>query len=199
VVVRGPSLALRYPRPDDAQALFELGSDPEVVRFFSWGPYSEPAEARRWIESIGRQRDAGERLEFVVAGPEDRPLGVTGWSEFSLRDRRATVGTWLGRPSWGTGANRESKALLLALGFRRLGLVRATALASPGNPRSLTALERIGFEREGVLRAWHLHKGELRDVAILRLMREDFEAGPLADVPVEFEGEPPPAFVSDGG
>jgi hypothetical protein len=46
-----------------------------------------------------------------------------------------------------------------------------------------------------VLRGWHVHDGVPRDCAILRLTRDDFEAGPLAAVPVEVEGEPPGQFV----
>jgi [ribosomal protein S5]-alanine N-acetyltransferase len=195
VIVRGPNLSLRYARPDDADALFELASDPDVTRFFSWGPYTDRSEPLRYIQSLAPARERGERLEFVIVGEDDHPLGVTGLSDLSARDRRATVGTWLGRPHWGSGANRESKALILALGFRRLGLIRATALASPDNPRSLAALERLGFVQEGVLRSWHVHGGERRDVAILRLMLEDYESGPLADVAVEVDGEPPPAFI----
>jgi ribosomal-protein-alanine N-acetyltransferase len=195
MVVRGPRLRLRYAEPRDAPALFELGSDPGVTRFFSWGPYRDPDEPLAYIESLERARAEGRRLEFLVVDEADRPMGVTGLSELSRRDRRATVGTWLGRPHWGTGANRESKALILALAFRRLHLLRVTALASPENERSLAALARLGFEPEGVLRGWHVHRGELRDCAILRLMRADWERSPLAAVPVEFEGEPPPAFA----
>jgi [ribosomal protein S5]-alanine N-acetyltransferase len=195
VRVRGPRLTLRYPRPEDARALFEMGRHPEVVRFFSWGPYEQQAEALSFIESLGEKREAGDRLELAIVGEEDRPLGITGLSELSRRDRRAVVGTWLGREHWGSGANGESKALVLALAFRRLGLLRVSALAHPENARSLSALERLGFEREGVLRAWHLHRGTPRDVAILRLMREDFENGPLGGVPVEFEGHPPAAWL----
>ncbi|MEA2405733.1 MAG: [ribosomal protein S5]-alanine N-acetyltransferase [Thermoleophilaceae bacterium] len=196
MLVHGPRFTLRYPAPGDVPALFELGQDPEVTRFFSWGPYTDESQPRAFIDHVTAQREAGERLEFAIADRDDRIVGITGLSEFSLRDRRATVGTWLGRPYWGSGANAESKALILRLGFERLGLLRATALASPDNARSLAALERLGFEPEGVLRAWHVHGGEQRDVAILRLMREDFEAGPLAKVPVDIEGEPPPAFVA---
>jgi ribosomal-protein-alanine N-acetyltransferase len=121
---------------------------------------------------------------------------VTGLSEFAPRDRRAIVGTWLGRAHWGTGANAESKAMILSLAFRTLGLLRATALASPENVRSIAALERLGFHAEGVLRGWHIHDGVPRDCAILRLTRDDFEASPLAEVAVEVEGEPPPPFVA---
>src|SRR3954453_17874850 len=168
MVVRGPRLSLRYARPDDAPALFELGRDPDVSRFFSWGPYTEQAEAAAFIERMAEQRETGERLELVIAGADDTPIGITGLSEFSGRDRRAVVGTWLGRPYWGTGANAESKALILALGFGTLGLQRISAYAHPGNDRSLRALERMGFVAEGVLVGWHVHAGQRRDVTILR-------------------------------
>jgi ribosomal-protein-alanine N-acetyltransferase len=178
--IAGPSLALRPPEPRDAGALFELGRDPEVVRFFSWGPYQERAEAEAFIDRVRADRPH----EFFIVGADDRPIGLTGLTELSERDRRAVVGTWLGRAHWGTGANRESKALILHFAFRVLGLQRVSAYAHPENARSLAALERIGFEREGVLRHWHVHRGETRDVAILGLLREDWEGGPLADVPV---------------
>jgi ribosomal-protein-alanine N-acetyltransferase len=192
MVVRGPRLSLRYARPEDAAALFELGRDPEVSRFFSWGPYVDPGEAAAFIERTAEQREAGARLELVIADHGDVPIGITGLSEFSTRDRRAVVGTWLGREHWGTGANAESKALILALAFRTLGLQRVSAYAHPDNARSVRALERLGFVPEGVLVAWHLHAGERRDVAMLRLLREDWEAGELASVAVTVTGEPPP-------
>jgi ribosomal-protein-alanine N-acetyltransferase len=191
VIVRGPRLTLRYARPDDASALYELGRDPDVSRFFSWGPYTVPAQASAFIERTAEQRATGERLEFVITGEDDQPIGITGLSEFSERDRRAVVGTWLGRPYWGTGANRESKALVLSVGFRSLELQRISAYAHPENERSVRALERLGFVAEGTLVAWHLHGGERRDVRILRLLREDWEASGLATLPVTMEGEPP--------
>ena len=196
MVIRGPRLSLRYARPADAERLFELGRDPEVSRFFSWGPYEHVGEAAAFIERMARQREAGERLEMVIADAGDAPIGITGLSEFSARDRRAVVGTWLGREHWGTGANEDSKALILALAFRTLGLQRVSAYAHPDNARSVRALERLGFVPEGVLVAWHLHAGERRDVALLRLLREDWEASALATVPVTVTGEPPPRIFA---
>ena len=188
MVVRGPRLSLRYARADDAGELFELGRDPDVSRFFSWSPYAERGQAEAFIERMAAEREAGGRLEFAIADEQDRLIGITGLSEFSSRDRRAVVGTWLGRPHWGTGANAESKALILTVAFDTLGLQRVSAYASPDNARSLRALEKLGFEAEGVLKAWHLHDGARRDVVILRLLAEDFRPS----APVEVQGGPPP-------
>src|SRR5215217_8135540 len=101
MVVRGPAYSLRYLTLDDAAALFELGSDPDVTRFFSWGPYREVGEAEAFISSLDAQRESGERLELGIFRDE-RLLGITGLSDFSKRDCRAVVGTWLGREHWGS-------------------------------------------------------------------------------------------------
>jgi ribosomal-protein-alanine N-acetyltransferase len=97
VEVSGPSLTLRYATAADAAALLALGSDPEVTRFFSWGPYASVAEPASYIDGLGAERETGTRLDLLIVGPRDEPLGVTGISELSRRDRRAVVGTWLGR------------------------------------------------------------------------------------------------------
>jgi ribosomal-protein-alanine N-acetyltransferase len=195
--VLGPRLELRYPGAADAPALLELASDPEVTRFFSWGPYREVAEPRRWIEGAPERRDTGRLLELVIVHPEAGAIGVTSLAEPSRRDARATVGTWLGRPWWGSGANSESKALVTALAFRALGLIRLTALASTRNPRSQRALERVGFRREGVLRSFHRHGAEVHDLAVFGLLREEWQASELAAIPVQVHGRPPPAWVAD--
>jgi [ribosomal protein S5]-alanine N-acetyltransferase len=192
--VRGPSLTLRFATAADATRLFELGSDPEVTRFFSWGPYGEEAEALAYVESLEPKRQAGELLEFVVEHQADGIVGVTGLTDFSSRDRRATVGTWLGRPWWGGEVNRESKALILSLGFRHLGLHRISALTSPDNERSLAALAKLGFVAEGTLADWHLHGVRYRDCVVLRFLESDYHASDLAAVSFDVAGEVPTPF-----
>jgi ribosomal-protein-alanine N-acetyltransferase len=193
--VRGPRLRLRYAQASDAAALHRLASDEEVTRFFSWGPYTDESEAATYIRSLGRKRAEGERLEFVIVDPDDGLIGVTGLSEFSLRDRRAVVGTWHGRQWWGTGANRASKTLVLALAFRGLGLERVTAWCGADNGRSQTALERLGFVHEGVLRRWHVHQGESKDVISYSMLRAEWEASDMGREPVEIAGDIPVQFL----
>ena len=192
----GPGLSLRYASADDAPALLELGSDPEVTRFFSWGPYTSIAQPAAYIAGLVEERENGERLDFLIVDcADDRPIGVTGLSELSRRDRRAVVGTWLGRPHWGTGANRESKALIAHLAFRLLGLERLGAYADLDNPRSQRALANLGFEREGVLRRWHRHGSEVHDVLVYSWLKEEWELSPLAASDVRTSGAPPAPFV----
>jgi ribosomal-protein-alanine N-acetyltransferase len=195
LVIRGPRLQLRYATADDVPRLFDLGADPAVTRFFSWGPYTTLSEPEAYIASLPARRAAGELLDFLIVDPADGAIGVTGLSELARRDRRATVGSWLGHRWWGSGANFEAKAMISALAFEHLGVERLTAWANTRNGRSQRALERIGFRREGVLSAWHRHGDRVHDVVIFGLVRAGWERSPLHGVPVRVEGTPPSAFV----
>jgi [ribosomal protein S5]-alanine N-acetyltransferase len=195
LVVCGPRVRLRIPREEDAQRLFELASDAEVTRFFSWGPYTREAEALEWLRTLPARRQEGVALELAIADADDWVIGITGVLEVSKRDRRAVVGTWLGQAYWGTGANTESKALVARLVFEELRMERLGAWADVRNPRSQRALERAGFVREGTLRAFHRHADERRDVVAYSLLREEWQQSELAAVAVSILGTPPEAFV----
>jgi [ribosomal protein S5]-alanine N-acetyltransferase len=194
-VISGPTLTLRYATADDAPRLLELASDPAVTQWFSWGPYERLDQPEAYIAGLEAKRDSGELLDFLVVHPEHGPIGVTGLSELSTRNRHATVGTWFGRDHWGSGANRESKALIAELAFNRLGLDRLTAWANTRNGRSQIALESAGFRREGVLRDWHRHGDTLHDVVVFGMTRRDWERSSLAAVNVVIDGAPPDAFT----
>lgn len=192
--VIGPALRLRLPTADDAPALFALASDPEVTRWFSWGPYADEDEARAYLARLPGQRERGEQLDLVIEHPDDGPIGITGLSELSRRDRRAMVGTWLGRRWWGTGANREAKALVAHLAFGAMALDRLGAYTNVDHVRSQAALRRLGFQPEGVLRHWHRHGEQRFDVMVWSLLRDEWPGSPLAAISARVEGDPPPAF-----
>lgn len=195
LVLQGPTLTLRYAIAQDAPRLFELAGDPQVTRWFSWGPYTDSQQPLAYIDSLGAKRERGELLDFLVVHREDGPIGVTGLSELAARDGRATVGTWFAAPWWGSGANRESKAMLATLAFRTLGVNRLTAWANTHNTRSQAALEGVGFKREGLLRAWHRHGDAVHDVFVFGMVRADWRSSPLSEVPVRISGTPPAAWA----
>ena len=197
LALTGASLRLRLPRLDDAPDLFAAASDPEVTRWFSWGPYASADDALAYLERLPGERERGVQLDLVVEWvATGAAIGIIGFSEIARRDRRATIGTWLGRDWWGTGANREAKALMCHLGFELLGLERIGSYTNVDHARSQRALERLGFEREGVLRAFHRHGEQTLDVVVYGLLRASWETGPLRDLPVSVAGEPPQQFVS---
>lgn len=192
---RGPSVRLRYATASDAEVLLTLGSDAEVTRYVSWGPYQTLDEPLAYIASLPSQRRRGERLEFVVEHAAHGVVGVTGLSEFSRRDRRAVVGTWLGRQWWGSGINLESKALIAYLAFAVLRCERLSAYSNVEHGRSGRALQKVGFKHEGTLRAFHRHKETQLDVFVWSLLRSEWEMSSLRDVDVMMTGQLPACWA----
>jgi [ribosomal protein S5]-alanine N-acetyltransferase len=193
--IRGPRVRLRIPREADAHRLFELAGDHEVTRFFSWGPYEQESEAVAWLQTLPQRRADGVALELAVVDADDWVIGVIAVLEVSKRDRRAIMGVWLGQAYWGTGANGEAQALIAHLVFGPLRMERFGAWVDVRNPRSQRSLERLGYVREGILRGWHRHQDERRDLISYSLLRDEWQQSTLAEVPVEIRGAVPEAFV----
>lgn len=193
--LHGPTITLRYPEVQDAAALLLHASDVEVTQWFSWGPYTEIEQPRGWIVRQQARREQAMQIDFVIDHHEHGVIGITGLAEFNPRDRRAIVGTWLGKEHWGTGANAESKALLAHFAFAVCGMERIGAYANPVNGRSVRALEKVGFTLEGTLRHWHRHNGEQLDVNIVGMLRDEWDAGAYA---VTAEGAPPAPWLTAG-
>ncbi|MEI2701791.1 MAG: GNAT family protein [Baekduia sp.] len=192
----GPTLTLRYPDLADAEALLHHASDPDVTKWFSWGPYRHIEEPQAWIAHQQERRESGIQIDFAIEHSEHGVIGITGLTELSARDRRAIVGTWFGREHWGTGANRESKALIAHLAFAVCGMERISAYANPDNGRSVRALEKVGFVHEGTLRRWHRHEGRQLDVDIVGMLRKEWESGELrAEYECAADGEPPAPWL----
>src|SRR5262245_12348800 len=94
IALHGPTLTLRLPAREDAEALLALAGDPEVTRWFSWGPYTSIDQPLYYIDGLDAWREKGEQLDFLIVHRELGPAGITGLNEFSPRDLRCMVGTW---------------------------------------------------------------------------------------------------------
>ena len=110
------------------------------------------------------------------------------------------VGTWFGRRFWGTGANRESKALVFHLGVRVCGLHRIGSYSNP-EQRAVDPARwsGVGLRHEGLLRGWHRHGERHLDVNVFGLLRDEWAQGELARVPVTVDGRAAGGVPGGGG
>lgn len=168
-------LLLRPLHDDDAPALFEVFSDPEVMRYWSSGPHKTHEDTRALIHRI---RDGfARRAVFqwgVARRTDDLAIGTVTLLRFDVDHKRCEVGYVIGRTHWGQGLAREAVSRLTDFAFDELHLHRLEADVDPRNVRSIGLLERLGWTREGLLRErYHVH-GELQDTAFLGLLRREW-------------------------
>ncbi len=140
------------------------------------------------------KREAGEQYPFVTYSVDLRRIvGSTrfydlerwDWSalypgsEVHQRDGLldvASIGyTWLIRPAQRTPVNTEAKLLMMTHAFDRWK-VRAVRLKTDArNDRSRAAIERLGCQLDGVIRAERpASDGTIRDSAVYSMLAEEW-------------------------
>ena len=175
VLLDGDEIRLEPLAAHHAGGLAEaVARDPDA--FSLSGPIG-PGGLDAWVERALDERDAGQRLPFVVV---ERDSGVVVGSSSYLDivpalDRLEIGATWYGRPWWATRVNPEAKLLLLGHAFDALGARRVALRTDAANERSRGAIERLGAQFEGVLRHWELRPtGEPRDTAFYSILVDEW-------------------------
>lgn len=166
-------LVLRQLLQDDAPALFPVLSDPAVMRWWSSGPHASLAETDDYIAFNVAEDEA--HLCWAITEADDVALG---WVIiFDRRPGVGEIGYILRRDRWAGGIAGEAVAGVLDHAFGEMGMRRVYADTDPDNRGSIALLERLGFRREGHLRAeWETHIG-VRDSLIYGLLRDEWRVG----------------------
>jgi RimJ/RimL family protein N-acetyltransferase len=177
--IRTSRLVLRAPELSDAEALFSIFSNPEVMRYWSTQPWQHVQEATARIERDRAALLNGSAVRLLLQ-PVDggSVLGAVTLLSFVPSSRRAEVGYILSRQAWGKGLMHEALCGLLSYGFDKLSLRRVEADVDPRNERSAKVLERLGFVREGFLRERWLVGDEVSDTALYGLLAREWSETP---------------------
>ncbi|MER7002708.1 bifunctional pyridoxamine 5'-phosphate oxidase family protein/GNAT family N-acetyltransferase [Dactylosporangium sp. NPDC000555] len=120
-----------------------------------------------------------DRVPFVQREPATgRLIGSTSYYAPNAVSRSVVIGyTMVGRPWWRTGVNTESKLMLLRHAFDTLGALRVEWHTDVRNERSQRAIERLGAQREGILRAHRRRAdGSQRDTVLYSMIADEWPA-----------------------
>jgi len=174
-------LLLRPFAPTDAAAILALYAQPEVVRYSSTGPWQQLAQAEALIAHDQQAHAEGSALRLGIFSKGSQDLaGFCRLFDFHTQCRRAEIGYALAPAHWGKGYIQEALTALIAFGFGELGLNRIEADIDPRNEGSIRAAERLGFQREGLLREHWIVDGEVSDSYLYGLLRRDWQTTPPA-------------------
>ena len=154
----------------DAPALYPSFSDPDLMRWWSRGPFASVEELAEWLVP-----DSGweEGRSWAVAESEaGRALGRL--SAIDRGDGITELGWLVVRERQGEGIAREALAALITHLFRGERRRRLYADIDPDNTASNRLVESLGFTLEGRLREqWTTHIGR-RDSLIWGLLASEW-------------------------
>ena len=175
-VITTPRLSLRWISEVDVDSLFEIFSDPQVVRYWAFGPLANRDAAAAMQREIAESNLKDTLWKWGLALRDDnRLIGTATLFQLSLSNGRAEIGYAMGRAYWGKGYMNEALTALVVHAFETLKLRRLEADVDPRNAASIRTLERLGFQREGFLRErWHV-EGEIQDAYFYGLLKHEWD------------------------
>jgi RimJ/RimL family protein N-acetyltransferase len=161
-------------RDADVPVIAEASHDPETRRRLD----DEPLTPDRQRDTVSRAQDqwhTGTGAPFVIAdAADDRPLGLLN-VQFGQDEEVAGLAVSVFPHARGRGVASKALRLGATWGLCQLGLRRVFAEAAADNLASIRALEKAGFQREGILRAHCKTHGRRHDCVMFSLLPQDID------------------------
>ena len=141
--------------------------DPQIHRYTNM--YSLGFD--RWFDLA---LESTSEVPFVVC-VDGRPVGSSRYLNVEPFHRRLEIGwTWLERAQWGTGANIETKYLLMRNAFDGWGAMRVEFKTDARNLRVRGALLGVGASFDGIFRKHMILPDSIRDSAWYSVLDDDW-------------------------
>ena len=176
VIIETKRLLIREFALEDFDAVHRYATNPNVVRFMTWGPNTKN-ETRRFIQRKLQSQILKPRASYDLAITLDGiPIGGGGLTIHDQKSGEAELGYCFDEPHWGKGLGTEFAATMIRYGFEELDLHRVTARCDPENHGSYRVMEKNGMTREGHLRENQMVKGKYKDTLIYGILRGEWES-----------------------
>lgn len=140
-------------------------------------PIPRPEDMAEEIDRRLALREEGTMLPFTTIRRADGlVLGMTTFMNIDPTVPRVEIGsTWNRASVHGTGTNPDSKLLLFAQAFEQWEVEAVRFRTHRANQQSRAAIERLGAELEGILRADSRDRfGIVRDTAQFSVLARDW-------------------------
>jgi len=149
--VRTRRLHLRGPRESDADRLYVLFNDWEVMRWLSSPPWPYAlTDAHAFINARRMPNPDFITSAIVLDGAFIGVIDAIIKSPSAVqRERGYSVGYWIGQPYWGHGYMSEAARSLITHVFATIPDDTIFSGAFADNAASLRIQEKLGFARDG--------------------------------------------------
>ena len=161
-------LTLRDLQTEDESWLIQYLNNPEVVKYLTDRipfPYTRD-DARWWITS-GSKKEIVRAIVFAGV-----PVGVIGVCPGIDNYRhKGEIGYWLGEDFWGQGIATQAVITMTDYIFNNTSLQKLFAPVFAENIASAKALEKAGYQLEGVFRQGIIKDDNYYDERVYSLIK----------------------------
>ncbi|OCA84019.1 acetyltransferase [Bacillus sp. FJAT-27225] len=165
-------LVLREISKDDTGGIFACFSNENVTRFYGQEPLERIVQAEAFVDFFAKnyKEKRGIRWGIEIKGHQGI-IGTIGFNAWSPKHKRAEIGYEIHPEHWRKGYTSEAVLKAIQYGFDELGLARIGAVVFINNEASNNLLNKLGFQKEGILRDYMYQNGETYDTYVYSLLK----------------------------
>lgn len=173
--LKSENLILREIKLSDAEAIYRIFSDPQVLKYHDVETFKTIEEAKFLIYNLSESFREQEVIRWgIVKKAENIIIGTCGYSGWNKNRLRAEIGYELSPACWGQGIMTKALGAVIKYGFEKMQLNRIEATVMLPNIASMKLLRKLGFQEEGILRERGFWKGNFHDLKMFALLRKDY-------------------------
>lgn len=176
IVLQNDVVTLRPIELEDVQAVIKAANDEAIWTHMSVTLLSEQA-VQTYVNNMLRDRALHKSYTFVIIDNATNTIvGNTTFLDIDPTHKRLEIGsTWYNPSVWRSAINTNSKYLLMQYAFETLRYNRVQIKTGHENIRSQRAIERLGAQKEGVLRNHMIKKdGTIRHTVMYSVTAEEW-------------------------
>lgn len=143
-IIESPRLRLREFSLDDAEDIYLLNSDPDVIRYTGDGPFSSVLDTESFIKTYDHYSKHGHGRWTCLTRDDNKYLGWCGLK--CNEDDQVDIGFRFLQRYWNQGYATEAAKACLQYGFSTLLLPVIIGRTDIKNLASIRVLEKIGMQ-----------------------------------------------------
>jgi len=166
-VLETERLILREITAEDANAIFSCFSDERVTEHYGSEPFQNIEEAMTLIENFSVNFQEKRTIRWGIELKNNKELiGTLGFHAWARKHKKAEIGYEIHPDYWRKGYASEAIDKVIEYGFNMMDLTRIGAIIYVENKASYRLLEKLGFQREGILRKNMYQNGIAHDTYV---------------------------------
>ncbi|MFC1996581.1 GNAT family N-acetyltransferase [Chloroflexota bacterium] len=155
-IIETKRLYLRPPTLSDSEDIFrKYAQDLGVTKYLVWKPHENLSVTREFISRCIRCWKEETAYPWAIIRKEDEEL--IGMIEIRIDNHLSDMGFGIERSSWGKGYVTEAARTIVDWLFNQPSIYRVWAVCDVENKASARVMEKIGMQREGILRRYIVH------------------------------------------
>lgn len=130
-------------------------------------------DAESWLKISRKAFELKTGFTFAIRDKQGKIIGAAGLHDRG--DDKAELGYWMGKPYWNNGFITEAAKAILDFGFNTLHFNKIFATYFFHNPTSGKVLEKIGMEKEALLKQHIKKNGKYFDIPLYSVLKESYD------------------------